>query len=379
MNKTSSYLPWILRIVVALLFIVSAVSKMDPLWMFEKQLVDLGITNWCWSHYLARTLIALELAIGIALLQNNYIRSLVIPGTILLLVLFCVHLSIEMYKHGAMNGNCGCFGQLIPMTPLEAFIKNIVTIIMLIYLFVKVKDNEKGNNRIIYPLACFFGAMALLFALFPFTPCIGKEKTVIADNQPVIVDTLQQALTNANDVALPINVDTPVSNPKVVQKDSAVKKSTKNNIITETKTQQPTKPVQAVAAMRSKFAEFTQFGNTRVNLDEGKKIVCMFAPGCDHCQATARELGELAKSGNMPPVYILFMDEETFKIPEFFKISNTNYPYTVLDIPKFWGVMGDDATTPGVYYLQDGKIIKSYVGIDKDKFNKEEFKKILDK
>ena len=59
----------------------------------------------------------------------------VILKNIVLLAAFCIHLGIQMVQHGAMNGNCGCFGQLIPMTPLEAFIKNIVTIAMLIYLW----------------------------------------------------------------------------------------------------------------------------------------------------------------------------------------------------------------------------------------------------
>jgi hypothetical protein len=193
MSSTKQYLPWALRILVALLFLVSALSKMFPLWMFEKQLVDLGITSWCSAHYLARTLIALEFAIGLALLQNNYLRSLVIPGTIVLLLLFNIHLSMEMYKHGAMNGNCGCFGQLIPMTPLEAFIKNLITIGILIYLFIKVRDREKGQNRIIYPLAMFFGSMALLFVAFPFAPCVGQKPTAaVTTSNYQLVDSLPE-------------------------------------------------------------------------------------------------------------------------------------------------------------------------------------------
>ena len=68
------------------------------------------------------------MAIAIGILQNHFIKSFVIPITILLLTAFCIHLGIQMVEHGAMNGNCGCFGQLIPMTPLEAAIKNIITI-----------------------------------------------------------------------------------------------------------------------------------------------------------------------------------------------------------------------------------------------------------
>ena len=127
------------------MFLLSAVAKSFPIWAFEKQLVDLGIVDWCKAPYLSRLIIALETAIAIAILQKNYLKSFVIPLTIVLLAAFCIHLGIQMVQHGAMNGNCGCFGQLIPMTPLEAFIKNIITIGLLIYLYLNVSDKPKGE------------------------------------------------------------------------------------------------------------------------------------------------------------------------------------------------------------------------------------------
>ena len=122
------------RILVSVLFIFSAISKMFPIWLFEKQMIDLGFADWCSAPFFARLLLALELGIGIAILQKHFLKRLIIPVTILLLVVFCAHLSFEIYKHGAMNGNCGCFGQMLPMTPLEALIKNIITIGLIIYI-----------------------------------------------------------------------------------------------------------------------------------------------------------------------------------------------------------------------------------------------------
>ena len=61
------------RILIFGLFILSAVAKMYPLWAFEKQLVDLGIADWCGAHYLARVILGIEIAAGIAILQNHFI------------------------------------------------------------------------------------------------------------------------------------------------------------------------------------------------------------------------------------------------------------------------------------------------------------------
>lgn len=373
-NKNTVYITWALRILVAGLFLFSAYAKMYKLWAFEKQLVDLGLVSWCQSHYLARFLIGLEGAVGIALLQNNYLKTVVIPGTILLLVLFNVHLSIEMAKHGAMNGNCGCFGELIKMTPLEAFIKNVLTIGVLVYLFFKVKDREKGQNRIIYPFALFFACTALMFILYPFAPCGAKASTyedVTGTLEKPTIDTTKPSdslIVNAPENIQLAPAQTPV--------DTA-KKEKKSKAATPVVTTPATNPVVKPATVRSRFGQFTKFGTTEANLDQGKKIVCMFAPGCDHCRHTAKLLGEMMNNPNFPPLYILFMDEETFKIPDFFQETKTNFPYTVLDIPTFWETMGPDASTPGVYLLENGKITKYYQGIESQEFKPDEFKKIL--
>jgi len=375
MNKRITTITWAIRIIVSFLFLLSAVAKLFPIWSFEKQLVDLGITTWCQSHYFARLIIALEIAIGIAILLPHYLKRIVIPGTILLLLAFCTHLMIEMIKHGAMNGNCGCFGQLIPMTPLEAFIKNIITIGLLTYLWTKVSDLEKGKNKFIYLLACYFGAAFLVFLLFPFCPC-SKAATADTETQLVVDTTVASVIDTAD-----INQAIKSSNADTVKSKSS-KNNDKNSIVSTT-TSDKKAPVEVEAPMaHSKFSNFTTFGNVKVNLNKGKKIVCMFAPGCDHCQATAKELGKLSQQAGFPEVYILFMDEEADKIPTFFKIAEKNFPYKVLDIPLFWetiGSFGSSASTPAVFYLKNGTIIKYYQGIEEEKFNSKDLVERINK
>ena len=331
------------RILVSVLFIFSAISKMFPIWLFEKQLIDLGIADWCSAPFFARLLIALELAIGVAILQKHFLKRLIIPSTILLLVAFCVHLSIEMYKHGAMNGNCGCFGQMLPMTPLEAFIKNIVTIALMIYIYRNVQEMEKGKNKIIYPFAIFGFSAWLMFMAFPFCPCETEavSEEVLTEEPIAPIDSTTNAI-NAADTA---------------------------NTIVAPGTTAPIEEVQP-PMVKSKFAEFKNIGGKAVNLDQGKKIVCCFAPGCDHCQATATELAEMAKKQGFPEIYILFMDEEVEKIPDFLAISKIKAKYKVLDIPKFWTLMGP-ANTPAVTYLWNGNVQYESEGTEANAFNAE--------
>ena len=134
---------------------------------------------------------------------------------------------------------------------------------------------------------------------------------------------------------------------------------------------------QEPAQRVSRFVNYTNFNGSVVNLDQGKKIICLFAAGCDHCQETAKELTELNRKGILPPVYILFMDEETFKIPDFFKKAGNTYPYSVVDIPEFWQLLGDGALTPGVVYNWNGNIQKYYQGTEDVKFSASDLESLL--
>lgn len=350
MRKIEKYLPWSIRIFVSLLFLVSAVAKMFPVWAFEKQFVDLGVASWCQAPYIARLMIALELAVSIVILQRNFLKSIVIPGTILFLTVFCVHLSIQMYKYGLMTGNCGCFGQLIPMTPFEAFIKNIITIGLLVYLYRKVSDKEKGRNNFTYLIFSFVASALFMFMVFPFCPCVKAQNSEIA-------------MEKTDSVAMEI-IDTLSPNTETSTTKVAIPQEKKVNG-TES----------GPAKTKSRFSEFKVFGGKKVNLDEGKKLVCLFAAGCDHCRETAKELCSWSRNANDPEIYILFMDEETNLIPEFFNESRCRFPYQIIDIPKFWTLMGADGNTPGVFYLWNGNIIKSFEGEGANKFNLPALKK----
>jgi hypothetical protein len=109
--------------------------------MFEiKQLYPLGFSVEL-AKIFSRSLIGVEFGLGLLLLFPFDLKKWVIPALIAMLGIFVVHLSIEIFTTGN-KGNCGCFGALLPMTPLEAIIKNVITITLLIYVFSKGNDNE---------------------------------------------------------------------------------------------------------------------------------------------------------------------------------------------------------------------------------------------
>lgn len=367
-------LPMIIKGLMAFMFLLSAVAKLYPspnlaLPTFEvKQLIPMGFSETS-AAYFSRILIGCELALGILLLQKNYFKRLVIPMSFLMLLIFSIHLSYEIASTGN-SGNCGCFGSLLPMTPVQALIKNIIGMGLLVILYQKTSKQNDGLNFSFLAAITF----ASILAVFMVGPIQRKsnDELVAEMMQEMNMDetdktiTEEETNTKAESTAEPKKQEdkkalAPVD-PKELEKDHNVEQS---------------EEVKAIDAPKQKKSGFA---SQYADIDKGRKILCFFAPGCDHCKETAKALTEMAsKDPDFPEMKIVFMDEEAELIPDFFAFAGRKYPFKILDVASFWTVLGGTKDTPGVFYLWNGNIVKEYDGINEKAFKKDEFRKIVQK
>lgn len=359
MKDYKTYLPFVLRGIISFLFIISAVAKMYPspyfaISTFEvKQLYPMGFSEG-FSVFFSRTLIGIEFALGILLLQPHYLKKLVIPATIAMLVVFITHLSIETITNGGNSGNCGCFGTLLPMTPIEAIIKNIVAVGLLVWLLKLLPPHSDKRNFWVLTtvvLAC----VLMVFMAAPIQP---------RNQQPTIETTNEFTLEG-----VPVEVEDSVP---------AIAPETPAATAPEETTAAPTEAVKPAATEPAPVKSiYSQYFPTA---DKGRKIIGLFAPGCEHCRGVAKELTELkAKNKNFPELKIVFMDEEAELIPDFFKAAGAEYPYKTLDVISFWKFLGNSKDTPGVIYLWNGNKIAEWNGINEEKFVVADFMKVYNK
>lgn len=360
--SSKNYIAWTLRIIVSVLFIVSALAKLSKghlldspyfaISTFEvKQLYPMGFSEG-FAPYFSRTLIGIELALGLLLLQKNYLRKFIIPVTTLLLAVFIGHLSYVTFLSGGNTGNCGCFGELIPMTPIEAIIKNIVAVGLLGYLFTLLpKDAKNGNFWVLTTV--LFATILAIFMLAPIQPPASNFS--VSSPEETTIDSL--AIDSAK-------IDTtvaPVSVKDTVKKADEKKEEIKVDI---------NEPVKHKSGYTQYFSK----------IDTGRKTLCFFVPGCDHCRLAAKELTELKKTNkNFPDISIIFMNEEADLIPDFFKEAGAEYPYKIIEVIPFWKVLGSGKDTPGVKYLWNGNEYKYYWGIDDNKFDPVDYQKLINK
>ncbi|MGY8953134.1 MAG: MauE/DoxX family redox-associated membrane protein [Flavobacteriales bacterium] len=138
----------IMRISVGLMFVFSGLIKLDPIEIFELTFVDLGFVSWSGAPFVARFLISVEFLLG-ALLLFGVWQQKTIRASLVLMVLFSVYLIYLLVDKGN-DVNCGCFGQGIPMTPIEALFKNGLfgAICIALILFDKVVETEKWKKAL---------------------------------------------------------------------------------------------------------------------------------------------------------------------------------------------------------------------------------------
>ena len=301
----------IARILISALFLLSAVAKLYPTPLYgitkvfeEGQLIPMGFSS-DFAPIISRLLIGFEFFIAFAILQSHYIKKLIIPSTILLITIFSIDLSIDVF--GGVDENCGCFGQLIPMTPAEALIKNIFTLLILFFIYKNVTDKEKSN-------------FLLLF------------------NGYLIISVLMFAL-------LPI----------------------------------------ATNSSSKQVSSFSAYVEEDFDINNGKKILCFFDAGCDHCMDAAKSLAEFSSQlQSFADVHIIFSDTEEEKIPEFLKYAGGDFSYQVMqfynpddEINSYLEVLGFEYENPVVIYYNNGNQMRFYDGTGSNEYDASDFKNLF--
>ncbi len=362
MKKYNKEIVLIFRILVAVLFIFSAYTKLIPIEAFEKQLVDQGITNWCFAPILARFIISIEFFLGIAFLQNHYFKKFILPATALMLVAFCIHLSYQIITQGN-SGNCGCMGQLIPMTPLQALIKNAITLGFLAYIFANFVNTKQHKHR--YPIVILVACFAVIF--WKYKPECGCDagNTSVTPVTTIIEPIIEIDTTGPEMIYSPPTVTTTPEKGADTRKNPISKTDVTPPLPVKTVQKEPIVP--ATPKTTSIFAPYMAFsGGAITNLDAGKKIVCLFNVDCDHCMEKAKELVELNKASKLPPIYILFWGEENKK-DAFFKFAGGEFPYAFIDAGKFFRLLDKAPSPPRIVVLNEGNIVGDFTS---DSFTK---------
>ena len=168
----------ILSLTIGAVFIFSAISKIPTLEQFGWTIVETTIFNWTMAEWSARILIGFELFLGILFIIHFRIKKVAIPLSIALLTAFTLYLFLVIKQYGT-SGNCGCFGEYIPMTPLQSVVKNAGMIFILAMMSrIQYEWNFKWANLL--TMLLFLGSISIPIIISP------PESIYLAEKEPIL-------------------------------------------------------------------------------------------------------------------------------------------------------------------------------------------------
>lgn len=171
-NLTNTLL-WGAKILVGLLFIFSGLIKLnDPLGFSYKleeyfEVFHLGFLN-LFAVFLSIFLCALEVILGVLLLTGFHAKKVV--WGLLLLVVFFTFLTFYSAFFDVVK-TCGCFGDAIPLTPWQSFSKDLILLVLIIFLFIKnnVLRPINASSRSKSLVTAFAFVVPVVFGLYTYT------------------------------------------------------------------------------------------------------------------------------------------------------------------------------------------------------------------
>lgn len=120
-----------------------------------------------WATGIAILLCVLEIVLG-ALLLFGFWRNQVLKG-LLALIVFFTFLTFVSAAFKVVT-SCGCFGDAIPLTPWQSFGKDLILLVMIVYLFIKRADIHPVTNHPGWQSGLFSAVFAasLFFGTFTY-------------------------------------------------------------------------------------------------------------------------------------------------------------------------------------------------------------------
>ncbi len=174
----------IIRWTVGLLFIFSGLIKAnDPLGLSYKMQEFFEVWNWhgldSYTLFFAMTMNVFEVLAGVAVIIGWRMR--LFSWLLLLLIIFFTFLTGYALFSGKIK-TCGCFGDCLPLSPLQSFEKDIALMILILVLFLAHKRIESIVNPglaitvlVVVTAATTFGQFHVLKHL-PVVDCLPYKK-----------------------------------------------------------------------------------------------------------------------------------------------------------------------------------------------------------
>lgn len=171
----------VVRIIVGVLFIFSGLVKAnDPSGLSYKMQEFFDVWGWSFlnNYSLAFALLmnTFEIVAGVAVLLGW--RMKLFSWLLLLLIIFFTFLTGYAVMHPDKIKSCGCFGDCLPLTPIQSFIKDLILTALILFIFLQrqiIKPVFSATvNAVVLAVSVLFCGVAQAYVLkhLPVVDCL---------------------------------------------------------------------------------------------------------------------------------------------------------------------------------------------------------------
>ena len=289
-------------------FLFSGFTKLYPIEPFEYTFVDIGLFNWRVAPFIARLFISLELVIGFLLVINLQLRRSAYKLGIATLIIFSIYLLLLMVFSGN-NGNCGCFGTYLPMTPLQALLKNLVMLGVFAVLY-KYHEGWELNTKFNYLIALpYAGAFVIPFILNP------------------VELNYSSAYLNKPESNFKIELDT--------------------------------------------LYKHAQLTKPPAELSKGKQLLVFLSLTCPHCRIAANKIRIIHKRNPMIPFYFVLNGDEA-DLKNFYTNTHSEAIPSCILLQPYFLFLSRSTNLPVIYLVNNAIVVGefNYVDLDQSEIEK---------
>ena len=297
-------------ILLGLVFLYSGYTKIYPvIEPFEFTFVDIGVANWYTAPVLARVVIGLEFLIGLLLILNYRLKKLSLPLAFGVLLFFCLYLGLQILLNGN-TGNCGCFGEHLKMTPLQAIIKNLAMLAGVGFVYKFYEGWKTAYHKLLLSVVSVT-CLGLPFVVNPIDFTYSSNNLMEKINYPLDLKLLYAPEDTAK-------VEVP-----------------------------------------------------RIDLRKGKHVLAFMSLSCPHCRIAAKKF-RLIKKDN-PEISIYFvLNGDKEKYAAFIEDTQaSNIPSSFCLGKTFVNLAS--AHLPRIYYLDDGMVVKKVDYLEMNQYQMEQW------
>ncbi|MFT4022568.1 MAG: DoxX family membrane protein [Flavihumibacter sp.] len=179
------------RYIVGILFIISALVKAnDPLGLSYKMQEFFEVWGWHslndYTLALSVLMIAFEIIAGVAVIIGWQMK--LFSWLLLLLILFFTFLTGYALFSGKIK-TCGCFGDCIPLTAAQSFLKDIFLLLLILLLFFNrhrfraPKNTGRAVLLLLASVLVSFGLQWYVLKHIPLVDCLPYKKGKVIQDQ----------------------------------------------------------------------------------------------------------------------------------------------------------------------------------------------------